>query len=201
MSNSPKVIVFDAFGTLVKIGNSRSPYLKLMKWQKQSGRKPTSKDASIIMSRNANLSQISNLFGNEIPVNLLAELNADLTLDLDSIELYSDTVVVLQTLKNRGFKLALCSNLAMPYGEKLKKILPDLFDELILSYEIGSIKPDIKIYEAIQMRLNCDMKDILFIGDNEILDVEKPRSLGMSARLIQRNEAQTLNDVLKDILD
>lgn len=201
MSNSPKVIVFDAFGTLVKIGNSRSPYLKLMKWQKQSGRKPTSKDASIIMSRNANLSQISNLFGNEIPVNLLAELNADLTLDLDSIELYSDTVVVLQTLKNRGFKLALCSNLAMPYGEKLKKILPDLFDELILSYEIGSIKPDIKIYDAIQMRLNCDMKDILFIGDNEILDVEKPRSLGMSARLIQRNEAQTLNDVLKDILD
>lgn len=200
MSNSPKVIVFDAFGTLVKIGNSRSPYLKLMKWQKQSGRKPTSKDASIIMSRNANLSQISNLFGNEIPVNLLAELNADLTLDLDSIELYSDTVV-LQTLKNRGFKLALCSNLAMPYGEKLKKILPDLFDELILSYEIGSIKPDIKIYEAIQRRLNCDMKDILFIGDNEILDVEKPRSLGMSARLIQRNEAQTLNDVLKDILD
>lgn len=201
MSNSPKVIVFDAFGTLVKIGNSRSPYLKLMKWQKQSGRKPTSKDANIIMSTNANLSQISNLFGNEIPVNLLAELNADLTLDLDSIELYSDTVVVLQTLKNRGFKLALCSNLAMPYGEKLKKILPDLFDELILSYEIGSIKPDIKIYEAIQMRLNYDMKDILFIGDNEILDVEKPRSLGMSARLIQRNEAQTLNDVLKDILD
>ena len=201
MSNSPKVIVFDAFGTLVKIGNSRSPYLKLMKWQKQSGRKPTSKDANIIMSTNANLSQISNLFGNEIPVNLLAELNADLTLNLDSIELYSDTVVVLQTLKNRGFKLALCSNLAMPYGEKLKKILPDLFDELILSYEIGSIKPDIKIYEAIQMRLNYDMKDILFIGDNEILDVEKPRSLGMSARLIQRNEAQTLNDVLKDILD
>lgn len=201
MSNSPTVIVFDAFGTLVKIGNSRSPYLKLMKWQKQSGRKPTSKDASIIMSTNANLSQISNLFGNEIPVNLLAELNADLTLDLDSIELYSDTVVVLQTLKNSGFKLALCSNLAMPYGEKLKKILPNLFDELILSYEIGSIKPDTKIYEAIQMRLNCDMKDILFIGDNEILDVEKPRSLGMSARLIQRNETQTLNDVLRDILD
>lgn len=200
MSNSPKVIVFDAFGTLVKIGNSRSPYLKLMKWQKQSGRKPTSKDASIIMSTNANLSQIGNLFGNEIPVNLLVELNADLTLDLDSIELYSDTVVVLQTLKNRGFKLALCSNLAMPYGEKLKKILPNFFDELILSYEIGSIKPDTKIYEAIQMRLNCDMKDILFIGDNEILDVEKPRSLGMSARLIQRNETQTLTDVLRDIL-
>ena len=201
MSNSPKVIVFDAFGTLVKIGNSRSPYLKLMKWHKQSGRKPTSKDACIIMSTNANLSQFSNFFGSEIPVNLLAELSADLNLDLDSIELYSDTIIVLQTLKNSGFKLALCSNLAMPYGEKLKKILPNLFDELILSYEIGSIKPDIKIYKAIQMRLNCDMKDILFIGDNEILDVEKPRSLGMSARLIQRNEAQTLNDVLKDILE
>ena len=35
MSYQPKVIVFDALGTLVKIGESRSPYRKLMKWLKK----------------------------------------------------------------------------------------------------------------------------------------------------------------------
>ena len=77
MENSPKVIAFDAFGTLVKISDSRSPYLKLMKWQKQRGRKPTCDDASIIMSMNASLSQIANFFGHDLPLNLLSEINAD----------------------------------------------------------------------------------------------------------------------------
>ena len=45
------------------------------------------------------------------------------------------------------------------------------------------------------------MEDILFIGDNKILDVETPRSLGMSARLIQRNENETLKDILRDLLE
>lgn len=202
MDNNPKVIAFDAFGTLVKISNGRSPYLKLMKWQKQRGRKPTCDDASIIMSMNASLSQIANFFGHDLPLNLLSEINADLKLDLDSIELYSDTIVVLENLKKNGFKIVLCSNLAMPYGERLKEIiLPNLFEELVLSYEVGSIKPNTAIYNTIQMKLKCSMEDILFIGDNKILDVEKPRSLGMSARLIQRNENETLKDILRDLLE
>ena len=43
MNHLPKVIIFDAFGTLVKIGTSRSPYRKLMKWLKDNGRKPSTK--------------------------------------------------------------------------------------------------------------------------------------------------------------
>ena len=201
MKKLPKYIVFDAFGTLVKIGNRRSPYLRLMKWQKQRGRKPTCDDASIIMSKNASLSKIANFFGHELPLDLLSEINADLKLDLDSIELYTDTTVVLENLKKNGFKIVLCSNLAMPYGERLKEILPNLFEELVLSYEVGCIKPNTKIYNTIQMRLKCKMEDILFIGDNKILDVETPRSLGMSARLIQRNENETLKDILRDLLE
>ena len=99
MNKLPKYIVFDAFGTLVKIGNRRSPYLRLMKWQKQRGRKPTCDDASIIMSKNVSLSKIANFFGHERPLDLLLEINADLKLDLDSIELYSDTTVALENLK------------------------------------------------------------------------------------------------------
>ncbi|MEK5778117.1 HAD family hydrolase, partial [Acinetobacter nosocomialis] len=80
------------------------------------------------------------LFGEKIPTQLLHEINDDLLFELSTIELYKDTASTLQILKEQGFKIALCSNLAMPYGEQLKKLLPNVFDALFLSYEIGAIK-------------------------------------------------------------
>lgn len=200
MNDFPQVIVFDAFGTLVKIGESRSPYRKLMKWLKDNGRKPSIKDANIIMSNAVDIEQLTKLFGEVIPEQLLNEINDDLQFELNTIELYEDTVHTLRNLKNLGFKIALCSNLAMPYGERLKTLLPNLFDAVILSYEVGTIKPEQQIYEMIQTHFNCDMAEILFIGDHPILDVEKPLSLGMSARLIQRHNEQYLSDIIDDLI-
>ncbi len=44
------------------------------------------------------------------------------------------------------------------------------------------------------------MSEILFIGDHPILDVKMPISLGMSAKLIERNRSQNLMDVLQNLL-
>ncbi|WKT74770.1 HAD family hydrolase [Acinetobacter variabilis] len=200
MNNLPKVIVFDAFGTLVKIGTSRSPYRKLMKWLKDNGRKPSTKDANIIMSNPVDIAQLALLFGEKIPTQLLHEINDDLLFELSTIELYKDTTSTLQILKEQGFKIALCSNLAMPYGEQLKKLLPNVFDALFLSYEIGAIKPEENIYEVIKTYFSCEMSEILFIGDHPVLDVEKPISLGMDARLIQRHNKQSLSNVIGDLI-
>lgn len=198
MIQSTNVIVFDAFGTLVKIGESRSPYRKMMKWLKENGRKPTTNDANIIMSNPLDINKLSILFGKELPRHISDEINNDLLVEIQTIKLYEDTIHTLQHLKNRGLKIALCSNLAMPYGEKLKTILPDLFDTLIFSYEVGTIKPDPNIYKILSKELSCPMSNILFIGDHPILDVEVPLALGMSARLIKRDEQQTLTDILSD---
>ena len=200
MNHLPKVIIFDAFGTLVKIGTSRSPYRKLMKWLKDNGRKPSTKDASVIMSNPVDIAQLAMLFGENIPTQLLHEINDDLLFELSTIELYKDTISTLQILKEHGFKIALCSNLAMPYGEQLKKLLPNVFDALFLSYEIGAIKPEDNIYEVIKSHFSCEMSEILFIGDHPILDVEKPISLGMDARLIQRHKKQLLTNVIGDLI-
>ncbi|UBX53747.1 HAD family hydrolase [Acinetobacter pseudolwoffii] len=200
MNHLPKVIVFDAFGTLVKIGTSRSPYRKLMKWLKDNGRKPSTKDASVIMSNPVDIAQLAMLFGENIPPQLLHEINDDLLFELSTIELYKDTTSTLQILKEHGFKIALCSNLAMPYGEQLKKLLPNVFDALFLSYEIGAIKPEDNIYEVIKSHFSCEMSEILFIGDHPVLDVEKPISLGMDARLIQRHKKQLLTNVIGDLI-
>jgi FMN phosphatase YigB (HAD superfamily) len=54
-----KVVAFDVFGTLIKIDHRRSPYKKLMKWLKASGRKPSASDAATIMSINGNFEEIA----------------------------------------------------------------------------------------------------------------------------------------------
>lgn len=200
MSDQPKVIVFDAFGTLVKIGTSRSPYRKLMRWLKANGRKPSAQDAGIIMSNSVDIAQLAKIFGEELPEQLSKEINNDLQLELSTIELYEDTVPTLQILKENSFKIALCSNLAMPYGEQLKTLLPSLFDAIFFSYEVGNIKPEQQIYEVIRARFGCEFSEMLFIGDHPILDVEKPLSLGMSSRIIERHKQQKLLDVMGDLI-
>jgi len=200
MNHSPNVIIFDAFGTLVKIGESRSPYRKLMKWLKSNGRKPSAQDAKIIMSNSVDIAQLSRLFGAELPEQLLKEITNDLELELSTIELFKDTVPTLQILKESSFKIALCSNLAMPYGEQLRKLLPDFFDAVVFSYEVGAIKPEHQIYKVIQAHFGCDFPEMLFIGDHPILDVETPISLGMKARLIERHKNQRLLDVMGDLI-
>ncbi len=83
---------------------------------------------------------------------------------------------------------------------QLKKLIPDLFDLIVLSYEVGHIKPEQQIYAMIETHFKCDMKEMLFIGDHPVLDVEKPISLGMNARIINRHQEQNLLDVLGDLI-
>ena len=63
----PSVIVFDVFGTLVKIGERRSPYRKLMKWLKENGRQPKPDDAKFIMTQNLNFTELVKLLGINVP--------------------------------------------------------------------------------------------------------------------------------------
>jgi HAD superfamily hydrolase (TIGR01549 family) len=195
----PTVIAFDVFGTLVKIGNRKSPYKRMMKWMKDQGRKPKTDDARIIMSNHGGFDDIAALLGMPLPDDLFAELNSDLNQELSSIELYGDTLRTLAQLKHLGFKVAVCSNLATPYGEAVFPMLPDL-DAYIWSYEAGYIKPETGIYQALIAQVNCRASDVLFIGDTPLADVDGPRSFGMSAQLINRKEGQTLVDVLDNLI-
>lgn len=143
-----------------------------MVWLKENGRKPHGNDAKLIMSNDVNIQQLAALFGYAIPIQLLNEIQDDFQEELKTIELYEDTISTLENLKIRGYKIVICSNLAKPYGEQLKKLIPDLFDFIVFSYEVGLIKPEQKIYEMIQTYFNCYMTEMMFIGDHPVLDVK-----------------------------
>ena len=106
---------------------------------------------------------------------------------------------LLEKLKQSGFRLALCSNLAKPYGEAVFSILPDL-EAYAWSYEVGSIKPEPEIYQYLIDQLNCHPKEVLFIGDTPLADVTGPMAFGMSARLIHQKKKKKISDILADLL-
>lgn len=193
----PKVIVFDVFGTLVQIQQGHSPYKKLIKHLRAQGRNYMPNDALTLMSLPYNFQQFADFFGYSLSNKILNELDQDLFCDLQSLVLYEDTLSVLDLLKQSGFKLAVCSNLAKPYGERVFSMLPGL-DAYIWSYEIGAIKPDPLIYQVLIDKVGCAAHEIIFVGDTLLPDVHGPESAGMSARLINRNIGQNLHDVLSD---
>lgn len=197
--NGCTAIAFDVFGTLVKIQEGRSPYRRLLKWLKSQGRNYKPDDSTIIMSYSFDFKELTDFWGQQIPDHFLQELNDDLFEDLENLTLYEDTLLTLNRLRDSGFKLALCSNLALPYGEKIFSMIPNL-DAYALSYEIGAIKPDPRIYQSLLDQLNCRKDEVLFVGDTLLADVIGPKSFGMSARLIDRKNGQNLQDVLVDLL-
>lgn len=67
---------------------------------------------------------------------------------LASLELYPDVAPTLSALARRGIPLAVCSNLASPYGIVLERLLGNYEFIWFLSYQLGCIKMP-QIYQAI----------------------------------------------------
>lgn len=61
--NNIKAIVFDAFGTLVRIGEKRRPYRSLLELTRGSGRVVRPDDAKQVMSRNLGLDEVAAWLG------------------------------------------------------------------------------------------------------------------------------------------
>lgn len=200
MPFKPRVIAFDVFGTLLHIKDRKKPYKKLLQWLNAHGRVPQPDDAALIMSNNLDFKQMMTLFESEVPSQVVAQLQSVLELELQSITLYEDTLCTIEKLKALGYKLAVCSNLATPYGKVAAALLPT-FDAYAWSYEVGAIKPDAKIYQHILDQLACQADEVLFIGDTLLADLQGPTAFGMSARLIHRKHGQKFADILQDLLD
>ncbi|WP_227554200.1 HAD family hydrolase [Acinetobacter lanii] len=127
MNHQPyKAIAFDVFGTFIEIKHSRSPYKNMMKWLKQQGRTPQPNDTETIMSIYTDFEIISAVLGYQLPTTLLTEMNSVPQHDIQQMRMFDDSMPTLIQLKNLGYKVAICSNSAMPYGEHAQHLLPSL---------------------------------------------------------------------------
>ena len=173
-----RAVCFDAFGTLVEIADKRRPFRTLL----QGGVKSVT--AEEILTRPLNLRDVAARVGYELGESGLADLEADLQAECASVRLRPGIAEIWQSLRERGLRIAVCSNLALPYGAPLLAALPDEPDAVILSYEVGLAKPDPAIFHLVCDRLSLQPPEVLFLGDTPAADVEGPKAIGMPAMLI-----------------
>ncbi|MBM5570534.1 MULTISPECIES: HAD family hydrolase [Deefgea] len=197
--NYPQAVVFDVFGTLLEIGKQHHPYLSLMKYLRAHGRPPQTDDSRFILTFDGSIAELAAHFDATVPADQLAEYDTALEADLNNISCFSDVAATFTALRLRGCRIAICSNLAQPYGSKVMELLPSA-DVYAMSYELGCIKPEPQIYQYVLDKLNLPANECIFIGDSEYADQDGPIAMGMDGRLVSRQRGQKLMDALADIL-
>lgn len=195
MNISPALIVFDLYGTLVQFGINHHPFRKILLWAREQGRSPQPDDARRLMTADKDCAELLATLGIFPPANMLAQLHQEIQEELASLTLFDDVLPALDVLANQGIPLAICSNLAKPYGAVIDKLLPQFNFARHLSYEIGAIKPDREIYESIVTDTGLVPEQILFIGDTSLADYEGPTQFGFRAKHLVRSQPSGGNSI------
>jgi HAD superfamily hydrolase (TIGR01509 family) len=80
---------------------------------------------------------------------------------------YDDAVPTLRELKRRGLRLALISNIGVDVRGVLERGgMAGLFDAVVLSFEVGALKPHRPIFERALEALGVPPGRALMVGDN-----------------------------------
>ena len=87
--------------------------------------------------------------------------------EFENVDYYKDMVKLEHETKRRC-KIGILSNLTLLDKERLDKQLDlNKFDYIWLSFELGEIKPNSKIYEIVEKDCEIAPKNILFIDDRK----------------------------------
>ena len=89
---------------------------------------------------------------------------------------------MLEVLRGRGIGLGILSNWDSRLKATLGKLgLLDLFDQLVVSNEVGFEKPHAAIFEEAIEKSGCDPDNILHVGDSLEADILPAVELGLTA--------------------
>lgn len=111
------------------------PFRQLLKWARENGRKPKPDDARTLMTVNGDVPALVAALGIDAPDALLKQIQLHIQEELDSLTLYDDVIPTLSALRNYNIPIAICSNLAFPYGAAVDLLLEEHSPIRGLSYE------------------------------------------------------------------
>lgn len=196
----PELVIFDLYGTLIQFGVKLHPYRRILQWAREQGRSPRPDDARGLMTLSGDPIDVFSSMGIFPPEYLITQLHADIEQELSSLKLFEDVVPTLNQLSIWNIPMAVCSNLASPYGAVLERLLPGVPFLRCLSYEVGYIKPEPEIYQWIVNRAAINPARCLFVGDTLLADYEGPRTFGFNARHLIRGAKQE-NEIIGALSD
>lgn len=195
-------VLFDAFGTLIKIKNGAHPYRTILKLGIEQGRRPRADDAEVLLSKPLNLRDAADHFDIDVPVDLMIQLESELISELSGLEAHADGLAAVSNLQAAGVAIGICSNLASPYAAAVERLYPSVVHHSY-SFEVGAVKPNIQLYEHAAKSLRLPPGKIWMIGDSKRCDSEGPKDYGMNGFHLDRSgngEYKNLTDFADDFL-
>jgi epoxide hydrolase-like predicted phosphatase len=101
--------------------------------------------------------------------------------DERSAEINHDLVEYIRNKLKGTYKIGILSNASGDYPkEKMTKQDLELFDDIVVSYHFGLVKPDPQIYSLAAKRLNVKPDECVFVDDNEVC-TNGAKATGMQA--------------------
>jgi hypothetical protein len=89
-----RVVLFDVYGTLVKIAAKRAPFRRLLQIGERQGRRSSSADAVMLMTAPLSLGDAAKRLGIPLMTEEAAPLENDLRAVIDSVRLSPDTLTI-----------------------------------------------------------------------------------------------------------
>ncbi|ENU30736.1 MULTISPECIES: HAD family hydrolase [unclassified Acinetobacter] len=94
---------------------------------------------------------------------------------------YENVEITINQLKQHGYLIGLISNGRTPFQEHnfYALGLSEFFSSILVSEAVGLRKPDPKIFLLSCTQLGVPPQDCIFVGDNEIADIQGAKKVGM----------------------
>jgi putative hydrolase of the HAD superfamily len=111
--------------------------------------------------------------------------------------LFDDVAPFWAELAARGYLLGIASN----FDSRLRTICRehpplDRCRHIFVSSELGSPKPELSFYCAVEQQLGLRPDEILLIGDDYAADVTGPLAAGWQAKWLRRDQGESLTDLM-----
>lgn len=197
-------VIFDLFGTVLEIQDRQNPYRRLLRMGAKQVRSASPCDIRVVMTLSGGLREAAATLGITLSPWALAELEHALEVELGSIRIFDDALVAIDLLRANGVKIAVCSNLAAPYCDVARRLLPNL-DGYALSAESGVMKPDPMIYRSVCSLLGLEPEhaidpkqgQIIMVGDSRKCDERGPRACGIQGFHLDRSGAGRFRNLVE----
>lgn len=148
------------------------------------------------------LRQIGRQFGLRLTKRHHRQFRELLESERRGVTLYPETVAVLTALKSRGARMGVVSNLwPFPVQHIFEGHgLGAFFEHRVYSFEVGSRKPDRRIFEHALRRFGVRRGDCVMVGDSLGSDIAGALSVGMKAVFVNRSgKVHALPDRVREI--
>ena len=193
-----KAIIFDAYGTLFDV-NSAAEKCKDKIGDKWEGFANFWRTTQLeytwlrsLMNRHKDFWQVTE---DSLDKSMKA-FNIDHSMKNELLNLYKvlspfkEVPETLKTLKEKNFKLAVLSNGTPSLLNELVRSndLDDLFDDLFSIEEVGTYKPDSKVYELPIKKYKIEKNEVAFLSANT-WDVSGGGNYGFNSIWVNRNKS------------